>query len=91
MVSINLGVAMALFLGIHDMGGPISEESIQNSWSSYKKACGNHNCQPLHAHVGAEHGKAFCITEAQSVQDVQAAHDEAKVPVKEVIPVKDLK
>lgn len=79
---------MSLFLGVHDAGEPLGEEEIKNSWNSYKNACQNHNCQPLRAHYNAEQGRAFCVTEAQSVEDVEAAHEEAQVPLKEVVPVK---
>lgn len=81
---------MGLFIGIHDMGGAMSDEKMQSSWEAYKAACTKLGCSPKHAHASAEHGRAFCITEADSADMVQKAHDEAKVPVNEVFEVTDL-
>ena len=81
---------MALFLGVHEMGEATTDDAVQSSWSSYKTACGNHNCQPLRAHYNAQQGRAFCVTEAPSTDKVRAAHEEANVPLKEVIEVKVL-
>ena len=79
---------MALFLGVHEGGELLSEDDVKTSWDRYKNACGNHNCRPLRSHYNAEQGRAFCVTEAESAQNVEAAHQEAEVPLKEVIAVK---
>jgi len=81
---------MALFIGVHDNGAPMPDEEMQAGWKAYKAACANHGCEPIRAHVNAGKGKAFCLTEASSSDEVQAAHDEAKVPLVDVIEVKIL-
>jgi hypothetical protein len=81
---------MALFLGVHDMGMPMAEADLTASWDNYKNACGKHNCTPVQAYVSGPAGKAFCVTEAATSDEVQAAHDEAKVPLKEIVPVTSL-
>jgi hypothetical protein len=78
---------MALFIGVHDMGSPTTDQELMASWQTYKTACANHNCKPVRAHLNAAKGKGFCLTEANSEAEVQAAHDEAKVPVNEIIEV----
>lgn len=79
---------MSLFLGIHEMGSATTDDEVQNSWSSYKAACGKHGCKPLRAHYNAQQGRAFCVTDAPSADEVKAAHEEAQVPLKEVVEVK---
>ncbi len=81
---------MALFMGVHDKGGPVTDEMVTQNWEAYKAACVKFACSPKHAHVSAQHGKAFCITEAASADLVQQAHDDAKVPVNEILEVVDL-
>ncbi len=81
---------MALFMGVHDKGEPVSDEMVTQNWEAYKTACVKLGLAPKHAHVSAQHGKAFCITEAASADLVQQAHDEANVPVNEVLEVVDL-
>ncbi len=81
---------MALFMGIHDMGGEATDEAIEQSWSAYKEACVKLGCSPQHAHYNASLGRAYCITEADSADMVQKAHDDAQVAVSEVLEIKEL-
>ena len=81
---------MPLFLGIHEMGSPLEEGLAKESWQAYKAACQKAGGSPKHTHYNAAQGRAFCLTEAQSADVVQKAHDEANVPLKEVIEVKEL-
>ncbi len=81
---------MATFLGVHDMGSGISDDMVQQNWDKYKAACVKAGLGAKHAHASAERGKAFCITEADRADQVQKAHDDAGVPVNEIIEVKDL-
>jgi hypothetical protein len=78
---------MALFLGVHDMGQAMTDEQMKGSWEAYKAACDKRGCKGLRAHINAGQGKAYCLTEASSSNDVQAAHDDAQVPVKEIVEV----
>jgi hypothetical protein len=81
---------MATFLGIHDMGGPVADDGINSNWEAYKAACAALGITPKHAYSSAQQGKAYCVTEAGSAEQVQTAHDDAKVPVTEILEVKDL-
>jgi len=81
---------MPMFLGVHDMGGSVEDEAVRASWEAYKTACQAAGCKPTHAHYNAQNGKAYCLTEADSADQVQKAHNDAQVPVNEVFEVKDL-
>jgi hypothetical protein len=79
---------MATYLGIHDMGGAVSEDQLGSSWEEYKKTCEELGVKAQHVHFSAESGRAFCLTEAESAGQVQKAHDKAGVPLKEILEVK---
>jgi hypothetical protein len=81
---------MATFLGIHDLGGSIEDEKFQANWAAYKKACDELGCSATHVHVNTDKGRAFCITEASDIGQVQKAHDKVQVPVVEIIEVSNL-
>lgn len=81
---------MATFLGVHDMGGTVTDDAISQNWEKYKAECVKAGLSPKHAHSSAATGKAFCVTEAKSADEVQKAHDDAGVPVNEIIEVTDL-
>jgi len=80
---------MALFIGVHNMSG-ITDDIAQQSWSAYKEACTRLGGNPKHTHYSLEKGKAFCLTEASSADIVQKGHDEANIPISEIIEVKEL-
>lgn len=80
---------MAMFVGVHTMGTSMPEDKMKESWESYKVACAKAGLTAKHAHMNAEQGKAFCVTEANSSEEVQKAHEAAGVPVNEIIEVKD--
>jgi hypothetical protein len=81
---------MSVFIGVHDMGSSVTDGRIEKSWETYKAACTKLGCTPLTAYSSAEKGKAFCVTEASSAGEVQKAHDEAGVPINEILEVKVL-
>ena len=72
------------------MGAGTTDDKAVQSWTAYKEGCAKVGCQPKHAHYSTEQGKGYCITEADSADMVQKAHDEANVPVDEVVENKDL-
>lgn len=78
---------MATFMGLHDMGGAATDEQMGNSWNTYKTACEKVGIKAQHVHFNAGAGRAFCLTEADSADQVQKAHEEAGVPLKEVLEV----
>lgn len=79
---------MAIYLGIHDMGTMVTDEQMQTNWTSYKEASVKLGATAQHVHYSAEKGRAYCLTEAASAQVVQQAHDDAGVPLKEILEVK---
>ncbi len=72
------------------MGSAVDDEAIQQNWEKYKETCAKAGLSAKHAHASATKGRAYCITDADSVESVQKAHDDANVPVNEIIEVKDL-
>lgn len=78
---------MAQFLGIHEGIDTDPQQTGGDPWEDYKSACPKHDCTPLHVHFNTSSGRAFCVTEANSADDVRAAHEEANIPIKEVIEV----
>jgi uncharacterized protein DUF4242 len=82
---------MPVFLGIHEMGRSGTDEEVAKAWEAYKVACEKAGCKPWKAYYNAEQGRAWCVTEAASADEVQKAHDDAQVPIKEILEVKKLK
>ena len=78
---------MATFLGFHDMGGSTTDEAMGKNWGTYKAACDELGIKAQHVHFNAGAGRAFCVTEADSADQVQKAHQEAGVPLIEVLEV----
>jgi hypothetical protein len=79
---------MAIFIGIHRMDGPVEESKLSNSWSSYKEAAIKRGLKPLKVNYSAEKGVAICETEAETEEEVMAAHQDVNVLPKEIIEVK---
>ncbi len=79
---------MATFVGIHDMGGSMTDDQAQATWEKYKAACDKLGYSGLHVHYSGEKGRSFCLTEAPTADEVQKAHDEAQIPVNEILEVK---
>lgn len=78
---------MATFMGFHDMGGSSDEDSIKSSWEKYKESCSKMGLKAQHAHYSADKGRAYCVTEASSADEVQKAHDDAGVPINEILEI----
>lgn len=69
----------------------MTEEDQKAGWEAYKAECNKHGCKPIRAHLSPETGKAFCLTEASSADEVMAAHKESAKPSEpEVIEVQIL-
>ena len=81
---------MAIFLGLHNLPEEANDGMVEANWSAYKAACAKKGLSAEHVHYNATFGKAYCVTIAESVDQVQEAHDEAGVPVDQIIEVKDL-
>lgn len=83
---------MKQFLGVHKMGdGPLtSDQTIADSFHGYQAAAKNMGLNATHVHYSVKKGFGYCITEANSADEVLKAHQVANVPVEEVIEVKTI-
>ena len=81
---------MPVFLGVHVVGHAMAEKQVKDIWSRYKEAAKKHGAEGLKTYYNAEEGRAFCITEAKSAADVDAAHAEINMPTKELIEVQKI-
>ena len=66
----------------------MTDEDATNGFNKYKEAAIKTGLTPLHAHYSLEKGFAYCVTEAQSADQVRQAHAQAEVPLEDVIEVK---
>jgi len=82
---------MPVFLGIHDFGGPLTEEEMKHNWEMYQESCKKHGAEAWKVYYNLEEGKVFCVTEAKSADDVNAAHNDIERPTKELHEVQKLK
>lgn len=80
---------MALFLGVHKFEG-LSEAEVHEGWEKYKQSATSAGLRPLSAVVSLEKGFAYCQTEAESADQVRAAHQSAEIPLEDVVEVKAL-
>ena len=81
---------MALFLGVHEMGRPMTDDEAAGIWAKYKAACEQRGCKALRVHASPAAGKAFCLTQANSADEVKAAHEGGSFPLKEIVEVRVL-
>jgi hypothetical protein len=81
---------MAVFIGIHNLGGPKEDSLIKASWNAYKEACGKRSIKGIRVDYNAEKGIAHCITEANSEQEVNEAHQDTKMMPQEIFEIKTL-
>lgn len=82
---------MPVYLGVHNMGQALNEEEFKASWTKYKEECAKRGAEAHKVYYNAEAGRGFCVTEANSADDVRAAHEEVGVPVDELVEVQKLK
>jgi len=82
---------MAVFLGVHDFGAPLTEEEVKEKWGRYQQSCKKHGAQAWKLYYNAKEGRSWCITEAESADVVNAAHNDEDLPTKELFEVQKLK
>lgn len=78
---------MAIFIGIHKTG-PVDEEIFANGWEKYKEASSKMGMKAVKVMYNAAQGVGVCETEAQSAEQVKAAHEEVGMVPQEIIEVK---
>lgn len=81
---------MSVFIGIHQMPGPVDESEIQKGWASYKEACAKRGLKAIRVGYNAQKGRAHCLTEAPTENDVREAHSDINLLPQEIIEVKIL-
>jgi len=83
---------MKTFLGVHNAKeAGLSHDQIANSFKSYKEAASKSGITAQHAYYSEEKGFAYCITEANSEEEVRKAHQEANIPLEDVVEVEILR
>lgn len=78
---------MKLFLGVHKFKPGMSEEEVKEKYEAYKASARDDGLNPISAVYNTEKGFAYCQTEADSVEQVRAAHDKVNVPLEDVMEI----
>lgn len=81
---------MALFLGVHKLEKGMTVKEAEEGFERYKASARSTGLNPISTVVSLEKGFAYCQTEADSAQQVKDAHEEAEIPIEDVIEVKKL-
>lgn len=81
---------MPVFLGVHDFGKTLTKEQMEDNWKRYSESCKKHGAEAWKVYYNLEAGKAYCVTEAESANAVNAAHNDENLPTKELIEVQKL-
>lgn len=81
---------MAQFLGVHKMAniGAGTDQDAVDGFNKYKDAASKMGLNATHAHYSLEKGFAYCITEAESADEVKKAHASVDIQLEDVIEVK---
>jgi len=81
---------MAQFLGVHKISdtGTVTDQESADAFHKYQDAARKMGLNATHVHYSLEKGFAYCITEAQSADQVRKAHANANIPLDDVIEVK---
>jgi len=70
---------MSLYIGIHS-NIKMPEDKVDGAWGGYKASCENLNLKAHRLYYNVSEGKAYCITEASTKEEVVKAHQD--VPAK---------
>ncbi len=81
---------MAEFLGVHKLETGMTEADVNGGFNNYKESAEKMGLKPLHAHISMEKGFAYCLTEAPSAEEVRKAHENAAIPLEDVVEVKTI-
>ncbi|MDP2685013.1 MAG: hypothetical protein Q8P20_08335 [bacterium] len=68
---------MGLYIGVHS-GINMPEDKVDGAWATYKASCENLDLQAHKLYYNVAEGKAYCITEASSKDEVVKAHEDIK-------------
>lgn len=82
---------MKLFIGFHKTDGPIDEKRIPKGWANYKRSAKELGLKTHRVYFNAQLGIGYCITEAQTKEEVVKAHSDIGMDLQELTEVKELK
>jgi uncharacterized protein YaaR (DUF327 family) len=78
---------MAIFLGVHEFGERLTQEKMDENWAKYSNSCKEHGAQAHKVFYNLAEGKSWCITEAESADAVNEAHNAVELPTKQLFEV----
>ena len=81
---------MAIFLGVHKIPAGMEESLVAEGFGKYEEKAMTKGLRPIGAVYSMEKGFAYCQTEAESAEQVREAHQEAAIPLEDVMEVKTL-
>jgi hypothetical protein len=68
---------MALFMDVHNLGGPVTEEDAAKAHAADLQTQDEHDVHYLRYWVNPEQGKIFCLVDAPSAEAAATVHREA--------------
>ena len=81
---------MPVFLGVHKLPSDMTDSQASEGFAKYKESAKAKGLIPLSAVYSLEKGFAYCQTEAENADLVREAHQDATIPLEDVIEVKPL-
>lgn len=81
---------MPVFLGMHDFEKALTKEQMEDNWKRYSESAKLHGAEAWKVYYNLEAGRTWCVTEAKSAEDVNAAHNDVDLPTEELIEVQKL-
>jgi hypothetical protein len=68
---------MALFMDVHNLGGPVGEEDVAKAHAADLQTQDEHGVHYLRYWVNADQGKIFCLVDAPSAEAAATVHQQA--------------
>ena len=68
---------MALFMDVHNLGGPVGEEDVAKAHAADLQTQDEHGVHYLRYWVNSDQGKIFCLVDAPSAVAAATVHQQA--------------
>lgn len=65
----------------------MSEDEVEEKYDTYKDSAREAGLNPVRAIYNSEKGFAYCETEADSAEQVRAAHEKVNIPLEDVMEI----
>ncbi len=79
---------MALFMDVHNLGGPVTLDDVTKAHAADLEHQGDHDVHYLRYWVDEAHSKIFCLVDAPDAQAANTVHREAHgLVADEIYPV----